>query len=95
MKRETTNVEIDSHQVRWMLKLEDDPSEPGSDHAKRRQYEFLRDIADQPQLTFCGLERFEKLTISHNGTAWQAIGIAVERKPLASSDEEPQDDDSL
>lgn len=92
MKRETTSVDIDSHQVRWMLKLEDDPSEQGSDFAKRRQYEFLQAIAEQPQLTFCGLERFEKLTISHNGTAWQAVGIAVERKPVIEEDADPEDD---
>ena len=82
VKHEVNSVKTADHKIRWMLLLEDDPSEAGSDQARNSQYLFLQLIANQPQLTFCGLNRFEKLTISHNGTAWQAAGIAIEQLPV-------------
>jgi hypothetical protein len=57
--------------VRYMVRLTAEDCPKGSAEAEARQTLFLQWIADNQELLRCGIKRWEKIRIEHNGTCWQ------------------------
>lgn len=68
---------VGTTQARYTIRVEDDPSQPGTHEIVVRQFGFLRELCDAPEILNCGPSRFESLTVSHSGTCWVATASAV------------------
>lgn len=82
MKRVTADVTVGEGKKKSRVRLTSVPCAPGTVEARVEQYRLLRNVADLPDLTHCGLEPFEKLTMYHDGQAWviEAEAVVYESK---------------
>lgn len=71
-QRKQTRVVVGKDRVRYSVTVTGDACEPGTHEALVHQYHFVRTIADNFDLLNCGSARFERVSIQHNGTAWEA-----------------------
>ena len=73
-----TKTTMGGTQVRFTLKYESEPCEPGTILARQEQMRMLRTLADSPELQLCGFYPFQKMSVRHTGDCWlielEAIG---------------------
>ncbi len=62
-------------QVRIVLEM--DPTEPGTYEHRKSKFDLLRMIADQPELSQCHGEDFQKISIFFDGSKWTADCSAI------------------
>ena len=72
MKKTTNSVRIGDTGHRVTTRIEDEPSDPSEPTFRYRQYWFFRELAENQALLDCGYEKYQRLTIYHNGSAWVA-----------------------
>lgn len=77
MRRSQKILPIGADLIRVVVRLETDDAPPNSPLYRYHQFHLLRTLAEQPDLTNCGLSAFQKLTIHHNGERWIAEAEAV------------------
>ena len=77
MKRFVTETKVGEHQIRYRTRIEDDPSNQGSDEARVRQYLFMQQLVNTWTLLTCGLQMFQTLRVFHSGTCWVGEAEAV------------------
>ena len=70
--RKLTRVVIAPGLVRYSVRLTGDDCPQGTHEAKVQQYNFIQWLANNMPLLDCGPEKFESLSIRHNGTCWEA-----------------------
>lgn len=75
MKKTSTRSRFGDNQVKYRTVIVDDLASSdyafGSLASNIRQNEFLRELAQQPDVLNCGPNRFAKFTMRHNGLRWQ------------------------
>lgn len=76
MKRTVSETQVGEHQMRYRVRLEDDPSTPGW-MADRRLIDFLNLLGSTPDLINCGYSKPQKLVLFHSGEGWVAEGEAT------------------
>ena len=69
MRRSFSEFRIGDTQIRYRIRIEDEPSQPGQ-QANGRLTEFLRQMADGYELLACGIHRPQVMKITHNGQCW-------------------------
>ena len=72
IERHVKKIEISPSRYRYRILVTGESCVPDTQESKRHQYLFLRWLADNQHLLECGFSIFSRLTISHNGTSWQA-----------------------
>ncbi len=72
IERKVTRVVIAPGSVRYSVRVTGEECTKGTHHAKVEQFHFIQWIANNMHLVDCGPEKFESLSIRHNGTCWEA-----------------------
>lgn len=72
INRKFTRVIIAPGFVRYSVRLTGEDCPQGTQEAKIQQYNFMQWLAGNMPLLDCGTEKFESLSIRHNGTCWEA-----------------------
>lgn len=67
-------VKISDKRTRYTFRIYDDPTEPESLEARKRQIGFLQDLVDQPALLTAGHTYARKMAIWHDGSCWVLSG---------------------
>jgi hypothetical protein len=75
--RTTTKSNLGDGQKLWTVTFTSDPCEPGTASQRAAQVSLLKTLADTPELQLCGLNFFEKMRMSHDGTNWHIVLEAV------------------
>lgn len=73
MTREVTAVDVGDHfgrRKRYLLRIVDSPTEPGSNEMRDRMLPFVQEVVDNPRLLECGTAFPDHFVVSHDGTAW-------------------------
>jgi len=81
MKKTISNVKIDNDKVRSRVRIEDDECLATSPLFRMGAYRLLQTIVDKPELTFCLLSPFERLSVYHNGKSWVVDAEAILEVP--------------
>lgn len=76
MRRTVSEARVGTAQVRYKVRIEDDPSERGW-MAQVRLVRFMEALTQSPDLLNCGFAKPDRLVFSHNGNAWVAEGEAL------------------
>jgi hypothetical protein len=82
--RKFTTADIGTNRKRYRVVITgDDCPPPPTNEARRQQQLFLQALADpMQQLLICGYSFPSRITITHNGTCWQADAEAeVDEQP--------------
>ena len=79
MKRTVLRTVIGEDQERIRVRIETDECVPESQAAHFFVFELLRHLAEQPDLSACGMVPFQKLSIFHDGKRWIAEAEAVDK----------------
>lgn len=77
MQRFVTEIPIGENRVRFKTVIRDIPTAKGSEDARMRQYQFLRELGDSFSVLACGMQMFESLKIYHDGNSWVAEAEAT------------------
>lgn len=72
LQRQVKKTEIAPGRVRYRVIILGDECPQGTLEARKRQFDFMRELADNVNLLDCGYSPFQRLSIRHNGTCWQA-----------------------
>jgi len=70
MKRSITKSRLNDVEHLYRVVLESDECDATSMEGRRQQRELLRIVVDNPGMMECGVAFFQKLKMSHNGSAW-------------------------
>ncbi len=77
-----SRVQVGDDLYRYRVQYESDPCSPGTQHARFFQFEMLKTIALDPQISACGLSDFQTLKMHHDGGKWIiALEATVTEKP--------------
>jgi hypothetical protein len=76
IQRNVRRTEIGQNRVRYRVIVQGEECPQGTHEAIIHQALFLNWLGDNQSLLECGYSRFQKLTIQHNGTAWEAVAEA-------------------
>lgn len=77
MNRKTIEQDIGEDRVRYVTMLESDICTLGTQMARFLQFELLRTVANDPAISACGLNDFQKLKMSHDGMRWVIEAEAI------------------
>jgi hypothetical protein len=58
--------------VRYRVVITGEPCTPKTHESRQHQYLFLHWIADNQHMLECGYNVPDKVSVTHNGTSWQA-----------------------
>ena len=72
IERKVTRVVISPGTVRYSVRVTGEECIPNTHEAKIQQYHFIQWLAGNMHLVDCGPEKFESLSIRHNGQCWEA-----------------------
>lgn len=82
IQRQVKTAVISPGRLRYRVIVTGEECPPHTHEAKHHQHLFMQWLTDNQTLLECGYSPFEKLSISHNGTAWEAIAEAeVDEEP--------------
>lgn len=72
ISRQVRKTVIGPGRVRYRVLVTGDECPPLTHESRQHQFLFLHWLADNQNLLECGYSVFERLTVTHNGTCWQA-----------------------
>jgi hypothetical protein len=72
IQRKVLRAEIGTNRVRYRVIVTGEECPPHTHEARQHQYLFLQWIAENQAMIQCGYSIPERISISHNGTSWQA-----------------------
>lgn len=72
ISRQVRKTQIAPGRWRYRVVVTGEECPPDTHESRQHQYLFMHWLADNQPLLECGYSVFEKLTVSHNGTCWQA-----------------------
>jgi hypothetical protein len=70
VKRLTSSVPIGTTRKRNKTKIESDSCTIGTQEARFAQFDLLKLLAEQPDLSACGGVDFQRMIMFHNGNCW-------------------------
>ena len=76
MRRTVSETRVGTKQIRYKVRIEDDPSAPGH-QSGLRLITFMETLAQSPDLLNCGYSKPQRLSLYHSGTGWIAEGEAT------------------
>lgn len=82
MKKTTGKVKIEDNRTRHFVRLVSDNCEHGTRECENELFLFLAAIANTRELTYCGYQPFDRMSIKHDGERWVAEAEAIEIKDL-------------
>lgn len=72
ISRQVRKTQIGEGRWRYRVVVTGEECPPHTHEARQHQHLFLHWLADNQALLECGYSVFDRLTVSHNGTCWQA-----------------------
>jgi hypothetical protein len=78
MKKVTGRVKIDENKIRHFVRLISDECTYGTREYENELFTFLGVIAQSRDLSFCGHQPFDRMSIRHDGDRWIAEAEAIE-----------------
>jgi hypothetical protein len=72
IQRTIRRSEIGSGRIRYRVIIVGEECTPQTQESRQHQHLFMCWLADNQHMFECGYNIPTKITISHNGTAWQA-----------------------
>lgn len=71
MKRSNLiRIPVNEVQTRYRLFYESEACEASSVPGRNEQFDILKQLAENPQLCYCGNVLFDTMKIFHNGSCW-------------------------
>jgi hypothetical protein len=76
IQRQMRRSEIGAGRVRYRVLITGEECPPFTHEARVHQNLFIRWLADNQAMLSCGYSVPDKISISHNGTCWEAVAEA-------------------
>lgn len=70
MKRSVRQIKIGQHSIKHLVTYLSDPCPQEGPESDFHQHELLGQLFNNPALCSCGPCRYQKLTMTHNGSEW-------------------------
>jgi hypothetical protein len=80
MKRFSASLPLGEGHTKHKVRLESDPAPIHTPMHRFVQFMMLREISENPELTSCGLNSFQRLSMYYNGERWIVEVEAEEEK---------------